>query len=103
MHAQQLSWTERSGWTPGNGSASADLVLYFGTRTALACGARFAELRAQYPAAHLLGCSTGGQIRNDDVIDEEIAAVALRFERTRLKLACAQACNATQSRAAGET
>jgi hypothetical protein len=88
---------------PANGSVSADLVLYFGTRAALACGARFAELRAQYPAAHLLGCSTGGQIRNDDVIDDEIAAVALRFERTRLKLACAQACNATQSRAAGET
>ena len=66
---------------------SADLVLYFGLRAALAYGARFRELRAMFAKAHIVGCSTGGQIRNDDV-DDEIAAVALRFEQTRLKLAC---------------
>ena len=61
-------------------------MLYFGTREALACGARYRELRAMYPGAHLLGCSTGGQIRNADVRDDEIAAVAMRFDATQIKL-----------------
>ncbi len=104
MRAEQLSWSKASGWKSGNGSAkSADLVLYFGMREALACGARYAELRKTFPQAHLLGCSTGGQIHNDDVIDEEIAAVALHFDSTKLKLACAPAGDSAQSRVCGET
>jgi hypothetical protein len=104
MQAEQLSWSAASGWMCGNGrSQTADLVLYFGARQALACGTRYDELRAKFPGAHLLGCSTGGQIRNDDVIDEDIAAVALRFERTALKLACAPADNPAHSRACGQT
>ena len=69
-------------------SDGADLVVYFGAREALSCGARYRELRAMFPAAHILGCSTGGQIRDVDVSDDEIAALALRFAATRLKLVC---------------
>ena len=81
MHAEQLSWTEPAGWQAVTEFSSADLVLYFGTREALACGARYRELRGMYPSAHILGCSTGGQIRNDDVTDDEIAAAALALRR----------------------
>jgi hypothetical protein len=104
MRAEQVSWTEASGWHADRGMPTkADLVLYFGTRQALACGARYGELRAMFPGAHILGCSTGGQICNNDVTDDEIAAVALSFARTKLKLACAPASDATQSRSAGES
>jgi hypothetical protein len=104
MQAEQLSWNPASGWVSGNGgSQAADLVLYFGTRQGLACGARYEELRAKFPDAHLLGCSTGGQIRNDDIIDDEVAAVALRFECTPLKLACVSADDPAHSRVCGET
>ena len=41
-----------------------------------------------FPAAHILGCSTGGQISNDDVTDDEIAAAAICFDATRLRVAC---------------
>ena len=102
MHADQLSWTKPSGWRSSASAPAADLVLFFGTRDALACGSRFRELRDMYPAAHLLGCSTGGQIRNDDVSDEEIAAVALRFDATRLRLGCERAPAPEHSRASGE-
>lgn len=103
MHAEQLSWNKASGWVSGNGSSrAADLVLYFGTRQALACGARYEELQEKFPGAHLLGCSTGGQIRNNDIIDDEIAAVALKFERTELKLACVPADDPARSRVCGE-
>ena len=88
MHAHQLSWTEASGWRGGNGGAdNADLVLFFGARQALACGSRYREMRAMFPRAHILGCSTGGQIVNDDITDDEIAVAALQFDATRLRLA----------------
>jgi hypothetical protein len=103
MQADQLSWTETTGWSGGNGnSGSTNLVLYFGARQALACGSRYREMRAMFPQAHILGCSTGGQILNDDVSDDEIAVAALRFDATRLRLACEAAPTPEGSRACGE-
>jgi hypothetical protein len=104
MRADQLSWTEATGWRGGADCAAgkAGLVLYFGVRQALADGARYQELRAKYPGAHILGCTTGGQISNDDISDEEIAAVALSFDATELRLACEVVHNTAQSRACGE-
>ena len=79
-----------------------DLVFFFGARQALSCGARYDELRAMFPAAHILGCSTGGQIRNDDVSDDEIAAAAIRFDATELRVACEAAPSPESSRGCGE-
>jgi len=104
MRAEQVSWSEASGWHADRSiPKKAGLVLYFGARQALADGARYDELRAMFPAAHILGCSTGGQIQNNDVSDDEIAAVALSFARTKLRLACAPASDAALSRQAGES
>ena len=101
MRTQQLCWTEARGWH-GADVREADLVLYFGTRGALASGSRYGELREMFPQAHILGCSTGGQIRNDDIGDDEIAAVALRFDATRLRLAREAAARPEHSRNCGE-
>jgi hypothetical protein len=101
MRVAQFSWSENAGWTPPSGSDS-DLVFFFGTRRALACGARYHELRAMFPHAHIIGCSTGGQIRNDDVTDDDVTAAALGFDATRLRVACEPASDADRSRAAGE-
>jgi hypothetical protein len=61
MRVTQFSWSENAGWAApaGNGTHS-DLVFFFGNRQALACGARYHELRAKFPHAHIVGCSTGG-------------------------------------------
>jgi hypothetical protein len=96
-----LSWSETSGWRGGTGGG-ANLVLFFGGRQALACGSRYRELRGMFPHAHILGCSTGGQIVNDDVTDDEIAVAALRFDATRLRLAREAAPAPERSRACGE-
>jgi hypothetical protein len=101
MHARQLSWTETSGWRGNGDGPDENLVLFFGARQALACGARYRELRSMFPQAHILGCSTGGQIVNDDVTDDEIAVAALRFDATRLRLACETAPAPDQSRSCG--
>src|SRR5260370_40613277 len=89
MRAHQLSWSEGSGWRGGNGDGgSANLVLFFGARQALACGSRYRELRGMFPQAHILGCNTGGQIVNDDGTGDEVAAAARQFHATRLRPAC---------------
>jgi len=102
MHADQLSWSESTGWHPAKADGAANLVLFFGTRQALACGNRYHELKGIFPHAHILGCSTGGQICNDEVNDDEIVAVALRFVDTRLRLAREPAPGPEHSRKCGE-
>ena len=102
MRTQQLSWSAAHGWrAPVAHFAKADLVLYFGLRAALADGERYRELRAMFADAYIVGCSTGGQIRNDDV-DDDIAAVALHFDKTRLALAFEAVPETSSSRACGE-
>ena len=102
MRTHELSWSATHGWrVAGADFAGADLVLYFGLRPALADGARYRELRAMFAKAHVVGCSTGGQIRNNDV-DDDIAAVALQFDRTRLRLACEAVPAPGHSRSCGE-
>jgi hypothetical protein len=104
MRADQLTWNAVSGWhAQGEIPDKAGLVLYFGTRAALANGKRYDELRDMFPGAHVVGCSTGGQIRNNDISDDDIAAIALSFDHTKLKLATAPAVDAASSRVCGET
>lgn len=103
MRVRQIVWNKRSGWTAASGkSDAAQLVLYFGGRDALACGARYEELRNMFPAAHIMGCSTGGQINNDDVSDDEIVAAVASFDATRLQLSRQEITDPRRSRDYGE-
>ncbi|MGP0091429.1 MAG: FIST signal transduction protein [Xanthobacteraceae bacterium] len=102
MRAEQLHWSEPAGWHRGDSVSNADLVLYFGARGALADGTRFHELRSMFPEARILGC-TGEQISGVDLGDEEIAAVAMRFRATRLKLVCEEVPSPEHSRSCGES
>jgi hypothetical protein len=103
MRVEQIAWNNKSGWRRGKAAVSdAGFVLYFGAREALACGARYGELREMFPAAHVLGCSTGGQIKNDDVTDDEIITAAVSFDATRLRLYRQEIDDPQRSRAYGE-
>ena len=103
MRTQQAVWNSQTNWTSLKPELKdASLVLYFGARQALACGARYAELRAMFPSAHILGCSTGGQINNNDVSDSEIIAAAIKFDSTRLSLCRHHIDNPLQSHSCGE-
>lgn len=89
MRVSKISWKGDAGWSfARQDSGDANLVIYFGSRAALESGSRYAELRAAFPGAHVLGCSTGGQILNDDITDDEISALAIHFEATRLNAVC---------------
>lgn len=102
MRASKFSWDANESWHGDLGEReSADLVLYFGTRHALADHARFRELRQIFPKAYVLGCSTGGQIQDDDVVDNRIAGAAIHFDRTDLKLVSAPVADADASYSCG--
>ncbi len=114
MRIDELSWSEPKGWSRHNASVvrngnghngsacKTDLVLYFGTRETLANGVRYQELRTMFPDARVVGCSTGGQIHNDDVSDNEISVAALSFEATEIRLSREPAHAPEQSRKCGE-
>src|SRR4051812_47101091 len=103
MQVAKLLWTEAAGWSePRRTMPDANLVLYFGTRRLLARETSYRDLKRMFPKAHLVGCSTGGQIFGDDVSDDTIAAVALSFGSTRLRLAAEPLMDAKDSRSCGE-
>lgn len=103
MRVQQINWTKQSGWSGAEGpSKDASLVLYFGSREALACGARYNELRQSFPSAHIVGCSTGGQISKDDISDDEVVAAAIGFDATKLRLSRQEITDPRHSRECGE-
>lgn len=103
MHLTPLNWTATTGWQPDDFSQETpDLVLYFGSRQSLADRAPFDVLQALCPHAHIMCCTTGGQIQNDAIIDDKINGVALKFRATKLKAVSQKVADATDSRRCGE-
>jgi hypothetical protein len=102
MQTIHVNWRPETGWrNVAREDFKADLVLYFGGRATLAEAGRHQELKALFPDAILLGCSTGGQINGDDIDDEGVSGIAVSFSRTRLHLARAMGCADTGCHAAG--
>ncbi|MDC9822443.1 FIST N-terminal domain-containing protein [Devosia sp. ZB163] len=102
MRASRLFWDETSHWSmEGAQLDDAGLVLYFGTRRMLAGGQLYEALQERFPEAHVLGCSTGGQLSGLDVSDDRLSAVAIAFDDTHLRAATAPIEGAAGSRAAG--
>lgn len=68
---------------PGNLHA-AQLVLLFGSPSLLKQRDLLQGIQQVYPGAHLLGCSTAGEISGTQVLDESLVATAIQFEQTTL-------------------
>lgn len=84
MKIRQHHWTADGGWgaeAPARWDDS-QLVLAFGGRSVLQDPAHFATLRDAYPNAHLLGCSTSGEICDVTVSDDSLVTTAVQLERS---------------------
>ena len=106
MLIAQKRWSALTGWIDINPLASslpsAQLVIFFGARAALADGGVQNELRDMYPDAHLLGCTTAGEICGTTVSDDSVVATAIRFDHTSIRAAYRPLCDASNSKAVGE-
>ncbi len=105
MKTEQRKWSPESGWTPPSVSAdaaAAQLILAFGATSALKRPSLLAELQRDYPQARLLGCSTAGEIRDTQVLDDSLVATAVSFEHTQFRGALVELKGAEDSSRAGE-
>lgn len=104
MKIHTLSWTPVSGLSaPETGGEDSDLVIYFGGRETLKGAAWREALAARFPRALHFGCSAGGQIAANDIADDTINAVAVKFERTTLRSAEIEIADAAETRRCGQT
>jgi hypothetical protein len=88
MQIEQTRWTQSKGWeptAPGRLGEAAQLVLLFGSTAVLKDQQHLAEIKQAYSAAHLLGCSTSGEIYETQVFDDSLVATAIQFEDTQIQ------------------
>ena len=89
MHIEQSAWSEAAGWLPRPPVSmnDAQLALLFGSRQLLESSTHLDTVRAAYPGAEVLGCSTAGEICGTRVSDDTLVVTAVRFDHSRVRTA----------------
>jgi hypothetical protein len=88
MQIEQMSWTESSGWTAKPDFATkADLVLVFADDAYFQMVACYEELHASFPLAHIVGCTSSGNVSGVEISDVNMVATVVKFERAKIRLA----------------
>lgn len=82
--------------------ADPDLLLLFGSVSQIAEPGLSDTLRAAFPKARQLGCSTAGEITSDGVDDGSCTITAVKFTNTRILAASTQLTGMADSFGAGE-
>lgn len=77
------------------------LVLFFAGATAMRNEEAIDALRKDYPGAHVLGCSTAGEICGTEVTEDTIVATAIHFERSSIRAVYGRITTASHSAAEG--
>ena len=92
MKIEQQFWTASEGWKAVienhelRREGYASLVLFFGSSSILGDTAKIDQIRAFYPGAIIVGCSTAGEICDTRVRDNSLAVTAVHFEHSKIKL-----------------
>ena len=105
MIVAQKHWTSNGGWKDVKAAefpSPPQLVLVFGGREVVKSSERFAEIKNIYPDAHILSCSTSGEITDSTVTDDSISLTAILFEKSYLKFVQATINAASESRDKGK-
>lgn len=92
METTQFRWTETEGWGGGGSLFSdAQLVFVFGDAAYFQTDACFEALRARFPDAEIVGCSSAGNVLGTQLSDGDVVATAVRFARGSARLVTADA------------
>jgi hypothetical protein len=105
MRTEQTRWKSPEGWqpaAPGRLHGLADLVLAFGSTDLLSDTARLAEIRVAYPRAHVIACSTSGEICGGQVTDDSLVVTAMAFDDAWTQVRHIDVRDCADSREAGE-
>ncbi|MBT8138063.1 MAG: FIST C-terminal domain-containing protein [Gammaproteobacteria bacterium] len=104
MKVEQSLFDSDGGWRilPDSDQVNEpQLVLHFGAKELLSTPYYFDILRNSYPNAHIVGCSTAGEIVDTDVHDNTAVACAVEFDSTRVRVASRHMENVVDSFYAG--
>ena len=86
MRVSTLTYLPETGWNScGALVAQPDIVLWFAAPRLARAPEVYEALRARFPGALIAGCSTGGEIHNDEVLDGTAVAAAVMFERATVQ------------------
>lgn len=106
MQIEQFQWTSDRGWNRSlQGSrigSSAQLVLLFGRHELVATADGAQLVRRAFPNAHVVGCTTGGEIQGARVSQETLTVTAVTFEHSRVAVAWTSLVGGDGNTAAGE-
>ncbi len=104
MKIEQFRWSEGA-WNPqgpGNLGSEVQLVFIFGARDALQNSEAMDQIKAAYPKAVLVGCSTAGEICCTEVYDDNVVVTAVALEKTRIAFNSLAIDNMAESYAIGQ-
>ena len=90
MKTEQIIYSEAKGWVKkreNNLGNLARLVFLFGNKDLLKQQKHIDFVKAAYPAAQIVGCSTSGEICQEEVFNNNIVCTAVWFENTQIEIA----------------
>ncbi len=103
MKVAQRSWTAERGWHGVRGAwpKTPQVVLVFGARDVLESDEVLSTMRESAPGAHVLACSTAGEIHDVEVSDGTAVATAIELEHSSVRVASVRLADHPTSHAAG--
>jgi hypothetical protein len=105
MRTEQAVYSQANNWVSksnDNLSELAQLVFLFGDKNLLKEQKHFDYIRNCYPKAEIVGCSTSGDIYQEEIYDNSIVCTAVYFENTKLQVVCEQVDSMSDSFKIGE-
>ena len=84
IYSQAAGWVKKSDHKLGN---LARIVFLFGNKNLLKEQRHIDFVKAAYPAAQIVGCSTSGEICSEEVFNNNIISTAVWFEKTSVDIA----------------
>jgi len=105
MLTEHTLWLREEGWKVVAKSAGFDsphIVFYFGEIVSTPAEEIYALLRERYPKAHIVGCNSATHISNDELYEEGLVALAVRFEKTDISVVSTELSGMEDSHEAGQ-
>lgn len=88
MQIETLQYQSHSGWSADFPKLDSEntLVLNFFSPEFIDNTVPFTELHKAYPKSMIVGCSTSGEILENEIFDKSISTAILRFDKSKIQL-----------------
>ena len=105
MKLQTYQYSADYGWNSEPDTtldSTQTLLLFFASPDQSIVSDQLASLHQAFPQSVMLGCSSAGEIFDDDVYDNSISLSIVQFESAQLKLTTEQISDSNDSKSAGQ-